>query len=48
MLKYLYFDTLDSILYSSICSGIYLPPYNYQNAHNLNNNNNKQRNEDLQ
>ena len=36
------------MLYSSICSDIYGPAYNYQNIPNLNNNNNKYRNEDLQ
>ena len=40
-LKYLHFDTWDSILYCIICSDNHDPVYNYQNTHNSNNNNNK-------
>ena len=40
-LKYLHFDTWDSILYSRIYLHNLLPVYNYQNDHNLNNDNNE-------
>ena len=35
LLKYLHFYTWDSVLYSRICSEIYVPLYNYQDILNI-------------